>query len=252
MNKWMSMGLALILVIATVTNGVLYFQTSSDLDDAQAQIAALQSGQSSFDDDLSAVEGSVSSLQGDMSGLQNDVSGVQGQVSGLEQDLSGIQGDISGLTNNYTALDNSFSSLEDYVSSVSTQVDSLGDTVDSIEESIVDWPEVADEIGPSIVMIETDLGVGTGVIITDDGWVLTARHVIEGGQSFTITAADGEEYNGVDAHVHESADIALIKIESDKTDFIAATIGSSSSAKVETGVVVSYPWARWRSVLLHA
>ena len=37
-------------------------------------------------------------------------------------------------------------------------------------------------------------GVGSGIILTADGYALTNRHVVEGSQSLTATMADGTDY----------------------------------------------------------
>ena len=47
-------------------------------------------------------------------------------------------------------------------------------------------------VAPSVVLITTSKGaVGSGVVVTDTGTVLTANHVISGGGTVTITFADG-------------------------------------------------------------
>jgi S1-C subfamily serine protease len=252
MNKWWSIVLVVILAAGTIANGVLYFQAADDLDNARAQIETLQANVSSIDSDVSIVEGNVSdlnsslsSLEGDVSGVKGDVSGLQGQVSGLEQDISGVQDDISELDNNYTALEGNLSSVENVVASVSAQVDALGDEVDSIEENTVDWAEVAAKIEPSIVMIKAEIGgewyFGTGVIITNDGWVLTAGHILQDATSVEITLTDGSLYDGTDVHLSNTLDIGLVKMDSDKTNFTSATLGSSLDTQVgEQVLVVGY------------
>ena len=37
-------------------------------------------------------------------------------------------------------------------------------------------------------------GVGSGVIVRADGWILTNAHVVEGAQSLTVTLKDGREF----------------------------------------------------------
>ena len=66
MNKWIFITVALILVAATATNGVLYFQESSKLKDAQAKIADLEGN-------VSTIEGNVSSLEAGASALEGSV-----------------------------------------------------------------------------------------------------------------------------------------------------------------------------------
>jgi S1-C subfamily serine protease len=233
------------LTAGTITNGVLYFQASNDLEDANTQIESLQGNVTSLDSSFSAIQGSVSSLnssistiegdvsgvKSDVSGLQSDVSGVQGQISGLEDDLSGVKGDISGLSSGYSALQNSLAGIEDDVAGISSDVSTLSDQIDSVEADIVDWAEVAAIIEPSIVILTVNGSTGSGVIITNDGWIVTARHVVEDATSIDdidILLSDGSKYQCSAAYISNELDIGLVKIDSSKTDFYAATLGASA------------------------
>ena len=71
---------------------------------------------------------------------------------------------------------------------------------------------VADKLGPSVVTVETNRGLGSGVIF-DDGLILTNNHVIEGaGESIKIRLANGglldAELVGADPRV----DIAVVSV----------------------------------------
>jgi archaellum component FlaC len=254
MNKWLSIALVILVVIltaGTITNGVLFFQTSNKLNDAQSQIGTLEASLSSLDDDVSTVKGnvfsldsSVSSLEGDISGVQSDVSGLQGdmsgvkgQVSGIKDDISDVKGDISELNGNYSALQSSLAGIESDISGVSSDVSTLSDQIDSIEANMVNYTDVVAKIKPSIVRIDTDVYIGTGVIITKDGWVLTAAHLMEEATTIQITLTDGSVYYGEDVYINDTVDIALVKIDSTKTDFTAASLGSSSNTEIGEQVI---------------
>ena len=62
-------------------------------------------------------------------------------------------------------------------------------------------------------------GIGSGVIVSDDGYILTNNHVIEGADEITVTLADHKEYTaelvGRDAAGTEvsGTDLALLKID---------------------------------------
>ncbi|MDD4924703.1 MAG: trypsin-like peptidase domain-containing protein [Dehalococcoidales bacterium] len=259
MNKWLSV-VTIILLVAltagTVTNGVLYSQASNNLDDTNTRIESLQGSVTSLNSGFSAIQGSVSildssvtSLEGDvsgvmsdLSGLQSDISGVLGQISGLEDDFSSIQGDISELNNRYASLQNSLAGIEDDVagieddvSGLSSDVGDLSDQIDSIDVNIVDWSEVAAIIEPSVVILMVNGSTGSGVIISSDGWIVTARHVIEDAASIDdidILLSDGSEYQCSAAYVADDLDIGLVKIDSSETDFHAATLASSADVMV--------------------
>jgi prefoldin subunit 5 len=259
MNKWLSVIAVILLVVltaGTVTNGVLYSQASSNLDDANSRIEALQGNVtlldgsvsslegniSSLDSSVSSIEGNVDGVKNDISSLQGDVSGIMGQISGFEDDISGIQGDISELNSRYSTLQNSIagiqndlSGIEDDISGLSSDVSDLSDQIDSIDIDIVNWSEVAAIIEPSVAILIVNGSTGSGVIISNDGWIVTARHVIEDAASIDdieILLSDGSEYQCSAAYLADDLDIGLVKIDSSATDFHAATTGSSADVMV--------------------
>ena len=77
---------------------------------------------------------------------------------------------------------------------------------------------------------EEDLGSGSGVIITSDGYIVTNNHVVEGGQNIRVCLQDGTEYEATLIGTDSYSDLAVIKINA--TDLPAATLGTSSSMTV--------------------
>ena len=86
----------------------------------------------------------------------------------------------------------------------------------------------------------TATGVGTGIVLTADGYTLTNRHVVEGSESLTATMADGTEYQATVITESDKQDLALVKI--DATGLKPATIGSSAGIKVgQTAIAIGSP-----------
>ncbi len=78
-------------------------------------------------------------------------------------------------------------------------------------------------------------GLGSGVILTDDGYILTNNHVVEGADELKVVlGGQTKEYIAKVIGADPSTDIALIKIEGTKLPH--ATIGDS--AKLRVGDVV--------------
>lgn len=75
------------------------------------------------------------------------------------------------------------------------------------------------------------IGTGSGVIISPDGYIITNNHVINGSQQLSITLNDNKIYNAELIGTDEKTDIALLKIDAD-TDLPFATFGDSDQAKV--------------------
>jgi putative serine protease PepD len=67
------------------------------------------------------------------------------------------------------------------------------------------------QIVPSVVLITTSKGsLGSGVIVTDTGTVLTAHHVVSGGGDISIVFADGTKTSGTIAAAYPKIDIATL------------------------------------------
>ena len=75
------------------------------------------------------------------------------------------------------------------------------------------------------------VGTGSGVIISPDGYIITNNHVINGSQKLSITLNDNKIYNAELIGTDEKTDIALLKIDTE-TDLPFATFGDSDQAKV--------------------
>ncbi len=65
-----------------------------------------------------------------------------------------------------------------------------------------------------------EVGSGSGVIISQDGYIVTNYHVIEDGNLFVITLNDKRKYNAKKIGVDNSTDLALLKIEEGDLPFI--------------------------------
>jgi len=67
------------------------------------------------------------------------------------------------------------------------------------------------QVVPSVVLITTSKGsLGSGVIVTDTGMVLTARHVVSDGGDISIVFADGTKTSGMIAAAYPKIDIATL------------------------------------------
>jgi Do/DeqQ family serine protease len=73
-------------------------------------------------------------------------------------------------------------------------------------------------------------GVGSGVIISNDGYIVTNNHVIEGSSEIEVTLNDKRTFNAKLIGTDPGTDIALIKIEAEKLPVII--FGNSDSLKV--------------------
>jgi S1-C subfamily serine protease len=83
-------------------------------------------------------------------------------------------------------------------------------------------------------------GIGSGVIVSPDGYILTNRHVIEDSTALSVKLADGTELDAELIEVADGTDLALIKV--DRDGLPAATLGDSAAVRVgETALAIGSP-----------
>lgn len=72
---------------------------------------------------------------------------------------------------------------------------------------------------PSTVSItvvgQTGVGTGTGIVMTEDGYILTCNHVIEDGITCQVTTSDDETYDALLVGGDAQTDLAVLKIEAE-------------------------------------
>lgn len=109
-------------------------------------------------------------------------------------------------------------------------------------------PQIAEKCKPSAVGIEvtasngfyTTNGVGSGFIISADGYIATNNHVVEGADSIKVLLDDKREFDAVLVGRDSVTDLAVVKI--DATDLPVAELGDSDSVKVgELAVAIGTP-----------
>jgi serine protease Do len=83
-------------------------------------------------------------------------------------------------------------------------------------------------------------GVGSGVILTANGYVLTNRHVVEDARSLSVELQDGTTYDATLVELSDATDLALIKV--DATGLTPARISDSDAAVVgQTTLAIGSP-----------
>lgn len=122
-----------------------------------------------------------------------------------------------------------------------------GNTTITEEESSI--ATVAEKVAPSVVSIITTTksrsyygvtageAAGTGIIVSQDGYVITNNHVLENANALSVVANTGERYDNVEVIGRDPLnDIAFLKIKSNKV-FTPATLGDSSTIRIGQQVV---------------
>ena len=79
--------------------------------------------------------------------------------------------------------------------------------------------------------------LGSGFIISRDGYVLTNNHVISEAEEIFVSLSDNEEYKASIMGKDDNTDIALIKIDSNRDDFPVAVLGDSNALEIGDWVI---------------
>jgi S1-C subfamily serine protease len=97
------------------------------------------------------------------------------------------------------------------------------------------------QVVPSVVLITTSKGsLGSGVIITDTGMVLTAHHVVSGGGDISIVFADGTKTAGTIAAAYPKIDIAALTPKKLPEVVVPATLGGGVAVGSDV-VAIGHP-----------
>ncbi|OGX00722.1 MAG: hypothetical protein A2062_03620 [Omnitrophica WOR_2 bacterium GWA2_44_7] len=78
-------------------------------------------------------------------------------------------------------------------------------------------------------------GLGSGVIIDKQGYILTNEHVVADADKITVTLSDGKEYKAEVKGTDKRSDLAVIKITGD--NFPAASLGDSDTLRIGQWVI---------------
>lgn len=93
-----------------------------------------------------------------------------------------------------------------------------------------DFVSVVAKVTPSVVVIETSSGLGSGIAYDAKGDIVTNAHVTAGSRTFKVTLANGKSYNGTLVGAFTGDDIAVIHINA--TGLQPATFADSSTLVV--------------------
>lgn len=82
---------------------------------------------------------------------------------------------------------------------------------------------------------QAQLGSGSGIILTSDGYIVTCKHVIDGAETITVILNDDTEHEAKLIGSDSRTDLAVLKIEA--TGLVPATLGDSDMLTVGEDVI---------------
>ena len=105
----------------------------------------------------------------------------------------------------------------------------------------VDWTAVAKEVSDSVVAIDVATSdgeaKGSGVVISDKGYIATNNHVISGAQQIQVTLASGAVYSAKAVGTDTTTDLAVIKLDNPPSDLKVAEFADSDNLAVGEAVM---------------
>ena len=150
-------------------------------------------------------------------------------VDGKAVTASTAEGKDSGLTVIEASNNNSKASSDDSIEGV----------VAKIKDSVVEITTESTSYGSFYGQYVTK-GAGSGVIISQDGYLVTNNHVIDGATNIEVKTTDGKTYKATVVGSDEKIDIALLKIDAE--GLTVAVLGDSSTLQQgETSIVIGNP-----------
>lgn len=114
--------------------------------------------------------------------------------------------------------------------------------VPEVTDGGYDTAYIYEMVNPSVVNITVyssqsiaALGSGTGIVMSEDGYIITNAHVVNGGTNVNVTFSDDTNANGVIVGMDTATDLAVVKV--DMTGLKPAQFGDSSALRVGERIV---------------
>ena len=107
-----------------------------------------------------------------------------------------------------------------------------------------------DRLDPSVVTVEVveykvrnqelraSGGLGSGVIVSKDGLIITAAHVVESANEVSVKLQDGTSFSADVISSSTAADVALLKLRIIPPNLKPATLGQSSTSKIGEQILI--------------
>ncbi len=130
---------------------------------------------------------------------------------------------------------NTLSSLIDTIEQQSNiQLNQLKTQLKDIAIKSADFSAIIDDVLPSVVSVNTNTGLGSGVVISDNGYIVTNYHVINGASQLVVKTYGGKSYAAQIIGSDTDADISVLKIDASVQSL---PFGDSASLKIGSKVI---------------
>src|SRR6187455_2109349 len=114
------------------------------------------------------------------------------------------------------------------------------DLLDAYSSAVI---HAVETVGPTVVKVEIERGrgVGSGVVFTPDGLILTNSHVVNGAKELHVVLPDGRTTSADRVGEDPDTDLAVIRIDASRLPF--AQFGDSKRVRVgQIAIAIGNPY----------
>jgi S1-C subfamily serine protease len=130
------------------------------------------------------------------------------------------------------------SKFEDISSTIkrsSSDITALKQELGDVKLQSADFSGIVEDVIKDVVSIKTELGQGSGAIISEDGYIVTNSHVVDNARRIQALTYDNRVYNADLIGYSTIYDIAVLKINKNNLDYLS--FGNSDQVKVGERVI---------------
>jgi len=136
----------------------------------------------------------------------------------------------------FWGLQNQLETMETSLTEQSSEIQDLQNRIeilDTINQTgLMPWSTIYNQLKDSVVLIQTDIGLGSGFVYDTKGHIITNQHVIEDADTIEVTFLDGNITSANVVGMDIYSDIAVIKVDSQVTTLHPVVLGASSDLTV--------------------
>jgi serine protease Do len=247
MKKWLQWITALILAAGILINTFFYIQSNNRISIAEEEIAQISDNLTTAQNKLTNIGGTVSDIEGNIFLLDQVLTDLNTKLNGVESNTSELTSNIKSMSDVVSAIKSNMSDMNQELNILTRDISGLQDNVAAIKTDNATTQEIIAKVQPSLVKIigygNEFLTGGSGIIIHTAGYILTNNHVIEETNSLTVTLNTGEFFDATVVATNAARDLAILKIDSTRHDFSAATLGNLSTTGIgEEVIAMGYPF----------
>jgi len=133
-------------------------------------------------------------------------------------------------------LQNQLEEMEASITEQSSEIQDLQNRIeilDTINQTgLMPWPTIYNQLKDSVVLIQTNLGLGSGFVYDTKGHIITNHHVIEDASTIQVSFLDGNVTSASVVGMDIYSDIAVIKVDQQVITLHPVVLGTSSDLTV--------------------